>query len=237
MDHGLPGEWVVPVLSTAGRYIDIWKFGWGTAYLRDDLKATVENLAAHGIRGCMGGTLLEVAWKQGKEAEFLAWAADAGFPCVEVSDGSVGMGRAEKVRLMRAASERFSVLAEVGTKDASAPVSASAWISDMLGDLEAGASCVIAEGRESGTVGLYERDGTVREGLVEEIVDAVGLDKVIFEAPRKEQQAWFINRFGSDVNLGNVPVDVILGLETLRVGLRADTASLSDRQQDRTGAP
>jgi phosphosulfolactate synthase len=118
----------------------------------------------------------------------------------------------------------FVVLAEVGVKDAATPVAAEKWVEEMNADLAAGATWVVAEGRESGTVGLYDPDGAVRTDLVEELVGAVPADRVIFEAPTKAQQAWFVRRFGADVNLGNIAVDDILALETLRLGLRADTA-------------
>jgi phosphosulfolactate synthase len=118
----------------------------------------------------------------------------------------------------------FVVLAEVGVKDAATPVAAEEWAEEMNADLAAGAAWVVAEGRESGTVGLYDPDGAVRTDLVEKLVGAVPADRVIFEAPTKAQQAWFVRRFGADVNLGNIAVDDVLALETLRLGLRADTA-------------
>jgi phosphosulfolactate synthase len=211
-------------MEASAPYVDIWKFGWGTAYLDPSIAEKVGVLAAHDVLACVGGTLLEVAWTQGKVMECLAWAADLGIPAVEVSNGVVGMPVLEKRRLIASAADRFTVLAEVGTKDPRTPVSPEKWSREMLSDLDAGATWVIAEGRESGTVGLYGTDGSVREPLFEALVRTVGAASLIFEAPRKDQQAWFIRALGSNVSLGNIAPDDVLGLEALRLGLRADTA-------------
>ena len=229
LDKGLPLSDLPGYLDSAAPHIDVWKLGWGTAYLEPDPGAKVRALAEHDIRACVGGTLLEAAWAQGKAKDLLGWAEDHGFPCVEVSNGAVDMPLADKRVLIAEAADRFTVLSEVGSKDPSAPVSAREWAEEMAGDLDAGASWVLAEGRESGTVGLYEPDGSVREAVVAAAVEAAGLVRLVFEAPRKDQQAWFINRFGPDVNLGNVALIEVLGLEALRLGLRADTIDLSRR--------
>jgi len=229
LDKGLPRAELPGYLEAAAPHIDVWKLGWGTSYLEPDPAAKVVLLSRHSIRACVGGTLLEAAWAQGKAKDLMVWAEDQGFPCVEVSNGAVGMPLEDKRTLIAEAADRFVVLSEVGSKDPAAPVSAQAWAEEMAGDLEAGASWVLAEGRESGTVGLYERDGSVREAVVEAVVESAGLAREVFEAPRKDQQAWFINRFGPDVNLGNVALGEVLGLEALRLGLRADTIELSRR--------
>lgn len=210
-------------IDSAGAFIDFWKFGWGTGYIDPVIGKKVEALCGQGIRACLGGTLLEVAWSQGKEDEYLAWAFDIGLPCVEVSNGALDMPVPEKRRLISKAAEQFEVFSEVGSKNPTVAVSASEWAEQAAGDIAAGASWVLGEGRESGSVGLYTSDGKVREVVVEAMVTAVGAGKVIFEAPRRSQQAWFVRRFGPDVNLGNVIPAEVLGLETLRLGLRADT--------------
>jgi phosphosulfolactate synthase len=233
LDKGLPVTELAGYLEASATHIDLWKLGWGTAYLEPDPGGRVAALSARDIRTCVGGTLLEAAWAQGKAKDLLLWAEEQGFPCVEVSNGAVGMSPEDKRVLIGEAAERFTVLSEVGSKDPAIPVSAEAWAEEMAGDVEAGASWVLTEGRESGTVGLYEPDGSVRQHVVEAVVDAVGLARVIFEAPRKDQQAWFINRFGPDVSLGNVALPDVMGLEALRLGLRADTIELSRR----AGAP
>ncbi|HYT25092.1 MAG TPA: phosphosulfolactate synthase [Actinomycetota bacterium] len=227
LDKGLPVAGMEPLLAILADHVDLWKLGWGTAYLDPGAGDKVALLARHEVRACVGGTLLEVAWAQGKAEACLAWAGGLGFPCVEVSNGAVGMPLAEKRRLIAQATEGFTVLAEVGAKDPGVPVSPSRWAAEMLGDLEAGASWAVAEGRESGTVGLYRPDGSVRDDVVDAVVGAVGLRTLIFEAPARQQQAWFIRRFGPDVSLGNVPAPEVLGLEALRLGLRADTIELA----------
>jgi len=223
LDKGVPLLEVESVTGKANEYIDIWKLGWGTAYLDSELSEKLDRLHERGIQACVGGTLLEAAWLQRREADCLDWAAEVGVPCVEVSNGAAGMPMRDKRRLIQEAARRFVVISEVGSKDPSAPVSAFEWADEIAGDLEAGARWVLTEGRESGTVGLYSHDGRVREDLVAGLVDRVGVAPVVFEAPRKEQQAWFVRRFGPNVSLGNVPPDEVIGLESLRLGLRADT--------------
>jgi phosphosulfolactate synthase len=229
LDKGLPVSELPGYLEGAAPHIDVWKLGWGTSYLEPDPDAKVRVLAEHDIRACVGGTLLEVAWAQGKAKDLLGWAEDHGFPCVEVSNGAVGMPVSDKRTLIAEAVDRFTVLSEVGSKDPAAPVSPTEWAEEMAGDVEAGAAWVLAEGRESGTVGVYEPDGSVRQPVVDAVIENVGQIRLIFEAPQKSQQAWFINRLGPEVNLGNVPLGEVLGLEALRLGLRADTIELSLR--------
>jgi phosphosulfolactate synthase len=236
LDKGSSPAELEALVSRAGGAIDLWKLGWGTAYLEPDVPEKVSILAEHGVRACVGGTLLEVAWGQGRAEACLAWASEAGFPCVEVSNGSISMPLSEKRRLIAEASSSFVVVSEVGSKDPRTPVSPAGWVEEMTGDLEAGAVWVLAEGRESGTVGLYHPDGRVREEVAEAIVEHVGSARAIFETPRKDQQAWFITHVGSEVNLGNVPPQEVFGLEALRLGLRADTITLSQTTAKRTGS-
>jgi phosphosulfolactate synthase len=226
IDRGLPLATLRSLLDLAGPHIDFLKFGWGTAYV-SDVRAKVNACQQAAVSACTGGTLLEIAAIQGKVAEFAAWVASLGIDTVEVSEGTVGLPRDTKQRLIRSLAGDFRVLAEVGSKDPRDPVLAGQWVERMQGDLEAGAAYVVAEGRESGTVGLYSSGGEVREPLVEAILSAVGAERVIFEAPARAQQAWFIRRVGTEVNLGNVPPDEVLSVETLRRGLRIDTVHLS----------
>ena len=223
LDRGLPRAQAADLLEQNGSYVDVWKFGWGLAYLDPRLPAKLELLARHRVLASPGGTLLEIAWAQGRELEFLDWVRDLGFPCVEVSAGTVAMDDAAKRDLIAAAAERFIVLAEVGSKDEAVRLTPGQWARAAARDLEAGATWVLAEGRASGTVGIYQRSGAVREDVVEALATAVGPDGVVFEAPREDQQAWFVRRFGPDVNLANVAPAGALGLETLRLSLRADT--------------
>jgi phosphosulfolactate synthase len=234
IDSGLPVDAVASLLASIAPYVDVWRLGYGTAYLDPTAADKVALLARHEVNACLGGTLLEVAWLQGKADRCLDWAAGVGFPWVEVSNGAAGMPTPAKRRLIAAAAERFTVVAEVGSKDPAAAVSGAAWAAEMAGDLRAGAAYAVAEGRESGTVGVYTPDGAVRQDVVEAVADTVGGDLVLFEAPQKHQQAWFICRFGSDVGLANVAPAAVLGLEALRLGLRADTIGLARARQAAT---
>jgi len=223
LDKGVAPAAAAAVLDAAGDFVDIWKIGWGIAYVDAGLAAKLDLLAAHDVGACLGGTLLELAWRQGKAAECLAWAADAGFVRVEVSRGTVDMTLAEKRALIEQAARRFLVLSEVGSKDPDGVADPAEWACEAAADRDAGAALVVAEGRESGTVGIFERTGSVRAEMVDALTGAVGLSRVLFEAPRKEQQAWFVREFGPGVNLGNIPLDEAVPLETLRLGLRSDT--------------
>jgi phosphosulfolactate synthase len=231
IDRGLPIATLESLLDLAGAHIDFVKFGWGTAYVSRHIRAKVVACHEAKVRTCVGGTLLELATVQGKLREFVRWADSLGFDAVEVSEGTVDLGSGIKEGLIAALARDFCVLAEVGSKEPTAPVRAGAWAAQMTRDLEAGATFVIAEGRESGTVGLYGADGSVRDDLVGALLAQVPADHIIFEAPAAQQQKWFVRNIGIDVNLGNVAPDEVIALETLRRGLRADTLGLAIRQQ------
>jgi phosphosulfolactate synthase len=226
LDKGAPLDVLAAVLDGAGELVDVLKLGWGIAYVDRFVKARIAACHAAGVLVSFGGTLLEIAVAQGRLDELRAWASDQGFDAVEVSDGLARFTPGVKTALVAELAGDFTVLAETGAKDDTIPVVPERWVEEMAADLEAGARWVIAEGRESGTVGLFGPDGSVREDLVAAIVAHLPVERVIFEAPRKAQQAWFITHLGPGVNLGNVPLEEILPLETLRLGLRADTASL-----------
>ncbi|WP_110207101.1 phosphosulfolactate synthase [Nocardioides daejeonensis] len=227
LDNGISPSETRDRLEAAARTIDLWKFGWGIAYLDPHLSEKVRLLTDHQVLACPGGTLAEVAWRQGQYAAFLDWAEAAGFPAIEVSNGTVTMSRTEKDDLIGTAAERFVVLAEVGRKDPALELAPEEWSTHARADIAAGATWVVAEGRESGTVGLFTPDGQARADVVEAIVASIGLPRVLFEAPQRAQQAWLIRRFGPEVNLGNIALSDALALETLRLGLRADTLDAS----------
>jgi phosphosulfolactate synthase len=231
IDRGLPIATLESLLDVAGAHIDFVKFGWGTAYVSRHIRAKVVACGEAKVRTCVGGTLLELAAVQGKLREFVRWADSLAFDAVEVSEGTVDLGPGIKEGLIAALSRDFCVLAEVGSKDPAAPVEPATWAAEMTRDLDAGATFVIAEGRESGTVGLYGADGTVRESLVSDILTQVPAERIIFEAPSPAQQKWFVRNLGVDVNLGNVSPDEVIALETLRRGLRADTLGLATQKQ------
>jgi phosphosulfolactate synthase len=226
LDKGLPVLQAGALLEAAGEFIDLWKFGWGSAYLDRQLEPKLALLAQHGVRACLGGTLLEIAWSQGKVEQCLGWAAEAGVPLVEVSRGVMPMSLADKARLIARATRSFTVLSEVGIKDPDQQLEPEQWKTEVGEDLAAGAWLVVTEGRESGTVGTYDANGVVIEEVIEAVVSVAGHERILFEAPLKDQQAWCINRFGPDVNLGNVALDDVVNVEALRLGLRADTAVL-----------
>jgi phosphosulfolactate synthase len=223
LDRGIPLRQAADLLEMNGPYVDVWKLGWGISYLDPNLAAKLNLLDQHRVLASPGGTLLEIAWAQGRATEFLTWARDCGFPCVEVSAGTVTMGSSAKAELIAEAAECFIVLAEVGAKDPGVRLTPAEWVEGVSADQDAGATWVLAEGRASGTVGIYERSGAVREDVVAAVVSAAGAGSAVFEAPREDQQAHFVRRYGPDVNLANVRPEDVLGLETLRLSLRADT--------------
>jgi phosphosulfolactate synthase len=226
LDKGMTTSALEALLIQAGDYIDVVKIGWGIGYIDPTIKERVALCHSAGIVVSLGGTLLEVAAVQGRLDGLQRWAEHIGVDAVEVSNGLQAFSGETKVAVVRRLANHFTVLAEAGAKDGHAPVVAQQWLAEMEADLAAGARWVIAEGRESGTVGLYRADGSVREDLVDLLTSRLSLEQVIFEAPQKSQQVWFIRHLGLDVNLGNVAPDEVMPLETLRLGLRADTAQV-----------
>jgi phosphosulfolactate synthase len=224
LDRGLSLAEVEGLMETAGECVDIVKLGWGTALVSANLKPKLERYAAHGIPVVLGGTLTELAIKQGRVEGMIAWLRELGLRHVEVSDGTIALEPEVKAHLIRTlVAAGFTVLAEVGSKDADFIMAPYVWVEQIERDLQAGAWKVIAEARESGTAGIYRADGEVRSGLIDEIAHAVDCDRMVFEAPRKEQQVWLLEFFGSECNLGNIAPSDVLSLETLRLGLRSDT--------------
>jgi len=231
IDKGLgPRAWE-DVLETSGRYIDVVKLGWGTAYVTANLKRKLDVLREKPV--VVGGTFFEVVYAKGKVDEYKRWLSDLGLTHVEVSDGTVEIPRDEKLELIADFARDFTVLSEVGSKDSSVEYSADEWVAWLREELEAGAWKVITEAREGATAGIFDSGGGMRTELIAEIADAVGSADVIFEAPTKAAQAWFVKNLGPEVNLGNIPPDEVIPLETLRLGLRGDTLKevlLGDRQ-------
>lgn len=226
LDKGLSMVGLESLLAAAGDCIDIIKLGWGTAYVSDGVKAKVRVARESGVHMCPGGTLLEICDRQGRVGEYARWLHRLGITHVEVSNGALGMDADHKRVLIHRLSQEFNVLSECGSKDPGVDVVADAWVQEMAGDLEAGATLLIAEARESGTVGLYDPSGKVRVSLVEALLSELPAGRIIFEAPLKDQQAWFVRRLGAVANLGNIPTDEVIALETLRLGLRSDTLDL-----------
>jgi phosphosulfolactate synthase len=223
IDKGLgPRAWE-DVLETSGAFIDIVKLGWGTAYVTQNLQRKLDVLRAAGKPVVIGGTFLEAVLVQDKVDEYKSWLSELGLQHVEVSDGVIDLPRERKLELIADLARDFTVLSEVGSKDADIVFAPYQWVEWIKEELEAGAWKVITEGREGGTAGIYRPTGEMRTGLVDEIVHEVPVDDLIFEAPTKASQAWFVKQFGPSVNLGNIPPDEVIALETLRLGLRGDT--------------
>ena len=225
LDGGLALDEVRAIVDAHAGFLDLWKLGWGSAYLDPQLDLKLALLRGADIAACTGGTLLEIATLQDRADECIEWASTCGFPFVEVSDGLDLLGPDRKGDLIARASRVVRVIAEVGSKDPDRTLTPAEWVSLARRDLEAGAAWVVVEGRESGTVGIYGPDGRVRADVIEALLDEIGPERLLFEAPRKEQQAWFINHVGADVNLSNVAPREALGVEALRLGLRADTTA------------
>jgi phosphosulfolactate synthase len=237
IDRGLSVAEVDGLLEVARPYVDIVKLGWGTALVTANLEPKLECYARHEIPVVLGGTLTELAVRQGRVEGLIAWLHELGLRHVEVSDGTITLDGDVKAHLIRTlVAAGFTVLAEVGNKDAAFIMAPYVWVEQIERDLEAGAWKVIAEARESGTAGIYRADGEVRTGLIDEIAHAVDTERLIFEAPLRSQQVWLLKRFGSECNLGNIAADDVLSLETLRLGLRSDTVEDFARGQARADA-
>jgi phosphosulfolactate synthase len=223
IDRGLSLAEVDGLIEVAGAAVDVVKLGWGTALVTGNLEAKLARYAQHEIPVVLGGTLTEVAIRQGRIDGLIAWLRELGLRHVEISDGTITLEPEVKRGLIERLSGEFVVLAEVGNKDADFIMAPYVWVEQIERDLEAGAWRVITEARESGTAGIYRADGEPRTGLIDEIVHAVDPDRLVFEAPLRPQQVWLLKRFGTECNLGNIAPDDVLSLETLRLGLRSDT--------------
>jgi len=223
MDKGLNLREIEGLFDTAGEYVDIVKLGWGTGYVTHNLKEKIELYRSFEVPVVCGGTLLEAVVARGKLYEYRRWLTENGFSHVEVSDGTIDLPREQKLELVAEFAQDFVVMSEVGSKDSEVVFAPYQWVQWLKEDLEAGAWKVITEGREGGTAGIFRSSGDMRTGLIDEIVHEIDLSEIIFEAPTTHSQAWFVQKYGPDVNLGNIPPEEVIPLETLRLGLRSDT--------------
>jgi phosphosulfolactate synthase len=226
LDRGLSVAEVDGMVEVAGSVVDFVKLGWGTALATGNLQAKLERYRAHDIPVVLGGTLTELAISQRRLDGLVAYVQELGLRHVEISDGTIALDHDEKLRLIERLAADFVVFSEVGSKDDAKIMAPYRWVEQISSELEAGAWKVIAEARETGTAGIYRPDGEVRMGLIDEIAHEIDPGRMVFEAPQKEQQVWFIERFGPEVNLGNITPSDVLSLETLRLGLRSDTADI-----------
>jgi phosphosulfolactate synthase len=237
IDNGMPVAAFQDAIASAADGIDLVKFGWGTALVTPRLAEKTACLDGYGIGYLFGGTLFEKFVTQGRVEQYFELCHRSGCRYLEVSDGTIHLPGVRKAELIARAAEEFTVLSEVGYKDAAraAALTAAQWVSFIRQDFAAGASFVVTEARESGRSGICDPDGTPRFDVVEQIIASADCRRLLFEAPTKDLQTFFVTRVGSDVNLANVaPADVI-ALETLRLGLRSDTLEHFEleRQQER----
>jgi phosphosulfolactate synthase len=223
IDKGLGARSWEDILEVSGDLISIVKLGWGTAAVTQQLERKLEVLRKAGKPVVIGGTFFEVVYVKDKIDAYKSWLDTLGLTHVEISDGTVDIPRERKLELIADFARDFTVLSEVGSKDSSVEYTAAEWTQWLREELEAGAWKVITEAREGGTAGIFDSSGGMRTELIGEIAMEVGPANVIFEAPSKAAQVWFIKQFGPSVNLGNIPPEEVIPLETLRLGLRGDT--------------
>ncbi len=226
MDKGLSLGEAENFLSVAGGHTDLIKLGFGTSFVTPNLRKKIELYQAHGIPVYFGGTLFEAFLIRNQLEDYVAICKDYKIDLIEVSDGSITIPHAEKCGYIEKIAKFATVLSEVGSKDAAHIIPPYKWIEQMSAELNAGSTYVIAEAREAGNVGIYRGSGEVREGLVQEILTKIPAEKILWEAPQKAQQLYFLELVGCNVNLGNIAPSEVIPLETMRIGLRSDTFDL-----------
>jgi phosphosulfolactate synthase len=223
IDKGMNLRDIEGLFDTAGEFVDIVKLGWGTSYVTNNLEKKIALYRSFETPVVCGGTLFEAAVARDRLDEYRRWLSDNRLSHIEVSDGTIELPHERKLELIADLARDFVVFSEVGSKDSEVVFAPYQWVEWMRDELEAGAWKVITEGRESGTAGIFRPTGEMRTGLIDEIVHEIDVADIIFEAPTKASQAWFVRQFGPEVNLGNIPPEEVIPLETLRLGLRADT--------------
>lgn len=234
MDKGLSIEEAKNFLSISHPHVDIVKLGFGTSFVTPGLRQKIEVYNSYNIPIYFGGTLFEAFLIRNLFDEYIAVCKDYGISYIEVSDGSIDIPHAEKCGYIEKLTKHATILSEVGSKDAEHIIPPYKWIELMRAELNAGATYVIAEAREAGNVGIYRGSGEVREGLVQEILTQIPEEKILWEAPQKSQQLYFIELIGCNVNLGNIAPTEVIPLEAMRIGLRGDTFHLFlDKKENR----
>jgi phosphosulfolactate synthase len=226
MDKGLSIQEAKNFMSVSSPHVDIVKLGFGTSYVTPNLKEKLEVYRSYDVPVYFGGTLFEAFLIRNQFNDYIEVCKEFGISYMEVSDGSIDIPHAEKCGYIEKLTKIGTVLSEVGSKDAAHIIPPYKWIELMKAELEAGSTYVIAEARESGNVGIYRGSGEVREGLVQEILTQIPEQKILWEAPQKEQQLYFLELIGCNVNLGNIAPSEVIPLEAMRVGLRGDTFHL-----------
>ena len=223
MDKGCSLRQAEDMLSSSGDLIDLVKLGFGTSFVTPNLKEKIALYKKANMRVYLGGTLFEAFVARGQYKDYRKLMDQLDLDTVEVSDGSISMPEKEKCKYITDLAKHYTVLSEVGSKESGILISPAKWVSMMRTELDAGSWKVIAEARESGTVGIYRPSGHAHTALVNRILAKVAGKDILWEAPQKSQQVWFIKQLGANVNLGNIAGEEVISLETLRLGLRGDT--------------
>ena len=223
MDKGLSVRETENFISSSGEFTDIVKLGFGTAIITNDLDKKLKLYEEANIRTCFGGTLFEIFIAKGMFDDYRKFLDKYDMKMAEVSDGTINLAHEKKCEYIEKLSQQVTVVSEVGSKDPDKIIPPYIWIKLIQTELDAGSWKVIGEARESGNVGLFRASGEVRSGLVEEVLTKIPAEKMLWEAPKKSQQIWFIELLGPNVNLGNIAPYEVIPLETLRLGLRGDT--------------
>lgn len=223
MDKGISLRQAEDLMETGADYIDFIKLGFGTSVISKNVKEKVKLYQKNNIKVYVGGTLFEAFIIRDKFDDYLKFVNEFGLDSAEVSDGSITIEHEKKCEYINKLSKNYTVLSEVGSKEEGVIIHPARWIKMMQNELDAGSTKVIAEARESGTVGIFHKNGSAHTLLINRIVNKIKLENIIWETPQKSQQVYFLKLFGSNVNVGNIAVDDIIPLETLRIGLRGDT--------------
>lgn len=223
MDKGISIRQAEDLIESSSDYIDFIKLGFGTSIVSKNVKEKIMLYRNNGIKVYLGGTLFEAFIVRNKFEDYLKFVNELGLDSAEVSDGSITIDHGKKCEYINKLSKNFTVLSEVGSKEEGVIIHPARWIKMMQAELDAGSHKVIAEARESGTVGIFHKNGSAHTLLINRIVNKVKLENIIWETPQKSQQVYFLKLFGANVNVGNIAVDDVIPLETLRIGLRGDT--------------
>ncbi|MDX1640579.1 MAG: phosphosulfolactate synthase [Balneolaceae bacterium] len=223
LDKGFSVRQAEDFCEATSNYTDIVKLGWGTSLVTQNLKQKLDVYKSYDIPVYFGGTLFEAYVLRNELEKYVQLLQDYNIEYLEISNGTIWLSEKRKNDIIKELSKDFTVLSEVGSKNPDDIIPPYKWVKMIESELEAGAWKVICEARESGTVGVFRPNGEIRSGLIDEIADQISIEHLLFEAPNKDQQVWFIRKFGSNVNLGNIQPAEVISVETLRLGLRSDT--------------
>ncbi len=223
MDKGISLRQAEDFVNSCGEYVDFLKLGFGTSVISKNVKEKVKLFKNAGMKVYAGGTLFEAFVVRNKFDDYVKYITDLGLDCAEVSDGSIELDHGKKCEYISTLAKNFTVLSEVGSKEEGVIIHPAKWIKMMQNELDAGSFKVIAEARESGNVGIFHKNGSAHSLLINRIVNKIKIENIIWETPQKSQQVYFLKLFGANVNVGNIGVDDVIPLETLRLGLRGDT--------------